>query len=127
MVTIPGGRFLLGLTEGEADALARELVAMEVTLLAERQLREPIVDAEHRVRERRAALSVSMPAYEVVVAEFAIDRFPVTVLRGPRVLVGCRRTVVAKNIGSARLSVDLRSHLSIRTRHHRGSGGSSGW
>jgi formylglycine-generating enzyme required for sulfatase activity len=80
MVTIPGGRFVMGLTEGEADALARELVAMEVTLLGERQhLKEPVVDVERRTRERREALIVSMPAHEVDVSEFAIDRFPVTV------------------------------------------------
>jgi len=80
MVAIPAGRFVMGLTDVEADALARELVAMEVTLLGERQhLREPVIDVQARTHERREALSVSMPAHEVEVAAFAIDRYPVTV------------------------------------------------
>ncbi len=81
MVLIPGGAFLLGLTESEADALARELVAMEQTILGERQHLdgEPPFDAAQRTRERREALQVSMPAHEVEVGEFYIDRFPVTV------------------------------------------------
>jgi hypothetical protein len=55
-VTIPGGRFLMGLTDDEADAFARELVAMEVRLLGERQhLEEPVIDLEHRTRQRREA------------------------------------------------------------------------
>lgn len=81
MVLIPGGRFTVGLTEEEADALARELVAMEVTMTTERQYvdGEPAVDVDRRVRERREALQVSMPAHEVEVGEFYIDRYPVTV------------------------------------------------
>jgi formylglycine-generating enzyme required for sulfatase activity len=80
LVFVPGGRFMMGLTDEEADKLARELVSMEVVLMGERQhLDDRVIDTEQRIKERRDALCVAMPAHEVEVGEFYIDRYPVTV------------------------------------------------
>jgi formylglycine-generating enzyme required for sulfatase activity len=77
MVLVPGGRFVMGLSDEEADRLAHELAVMEVTLLEERE------DSHRSVEEiaasRRDALRATMPAHEVEVGEFYIDRYPVTV------------------------------------------------
>ena len=77
MVLIPGGKFLMGLTSEEADRLAHELAVMEMTLLEERE--EPHKSLEEITARRRNALRAAMPAHEVEVGEFYIDRYPVTV------------------------------------------------
>ena len=81
MVHVPGGRFLLGLTVEEADALARELATMDVTLRYERDELPEVSEAAiaEACKKRRSALEVAMPAHEVEVGEFYISRYPVTV------------------------------------------------
>jgi formylglycine-generating enzyme required for sulfatase activity len=80
MVEIPGRTIRLGLTEDEADRLARELALAEV---AERERRQSLgrmkdFALDDVIAHRREWMRTSMPAHEVIVMPFAIDRTPVT-------------------------------------------------
>jgi len=80
MVAIPGGTVEIGLTPAEADHLAHELAKMEQRLLEERQHLDGYdFDFDDTLQQRRAWLETSIPVQRVQVADFAIDRYPVSV------------------------------------------------
>jgi len=80
MVEIAGGVVELGLTPSEAELLAHELTVMEQTLLAERQHLDGYhFDFDETLQRRRAWLETSVPVQRVELADFAIDRYPVTI------------------------------------------------
>jgi formylglycine-generating enzyme required for sulfatase activity len=82
MVSIEAASITLGLTADEAARLARELVAMAEVYWREEApspkgfLRDFDADAEYA--RRLEALQVSMPAHEVALGAYRIDRYPVT-------------------------------------------------
>jgi formylglycine-generating enzyme required for sulfatase activity len=80
MVLIDAATIRLGLTDDEADRLARELARAEIAERRRRQslgrLDEPSLS--EAVAHRREWVQTSMPAHDVHVEAFYIDRTPVT-------------------------------------------------
>jgi formylglycine-generating enzyme required for sulfatase activity len=78
MIAFPEARVTLGLTSDEANRLALELAKVEEQQRDAGARGFDTFDLEACQAARRLSLAASMPAHEVKIGAYAIDRYPVT-------------------------------------------------